>query len=700
MATANDFPLNPVDGALAELEKQNGSTVVYRYDAADGAWKVVGVNGGTTEYVTTVDVQTTIDEPARPVGYDGLDSTQDLGYLTNQKLVNWFFAEEILTNKEDLEKIIWISEDPPPEGELYIFWFDVDRLELLIKYNDQWFPVSIPPDQLELVATTLTELQRDTMLNKLANDQLRRDIIAGDFRPNLEQVLTQGNISDKNIVLTNAENDAILLSPEDGRLMVGGVGEDVVPSIELRHSQGALETSIVKLELDEEGKRFDIECDEKVDNIHFRFEEDEKFILNKKGDAVFTGKVQGEPGTQNNEFVTYGQLTTLEEEIEQLAPSLERGSWNFTLNHPPGPGEYTMISGFLSEDEQRALCTQEYTECYANNMDDPLGQQQCNRDLETCTDAVSGDLVVTTDQWTECDQLVFNAVDSKGVEHTWAGIDSDHYIDVFNEADEGFMVGDIATHGGGSFSFDLVSSKGVASGLASVKIFKTEGTVDFNQYVRKAGDSMTGMLSLDPSGGNALRITANDEADERSLLLYVYGQANEEGQRPVLFSVVADGRVSVSDKYTPTSKTHLTPKSYVDNAVLESPSSGAAQFRWYVDSNKSESFSPSERHAALIGGDKMENISMIRFHATAANGHKLSFPHSSEPIYTGTSGNGPFLTAWYYNKDTKQWTWRGSAKVAKLNVVNGYIEADLTSRKGPQTLNNGTTYYFTIGGFF
>ena len=39
MATANDFPLNPVDGALAELEKQNGSIVIYRYDAADGAWK-------------------------------------------------------------------------------------------------------------------------------------------------------------------------------------------------------------------------------------------------------------------------------------------------------------------------------------------------------------------------------------------------------------------------------------------------------------------------------------------------------------------------------------------------------------------------------------------------------------------------------------------------------------------------------------
>ena len=46
-----------------------------------------------------------------------------------------------------------------------------------------------------------------------------------------------------------------------------------------------------------------------------------------------------------------------------------------------------------------------------------------------------------------------------GVTHGWGGIDSDHYIDVFNMNDENYMVGDIATHGGGSFSFDLVSSK-------------------------------------------------------------------------------------------------------------------------------------------------------------------------------------------------------------------------------------------------
>ena len=97
----------------------------------------------------------------------------------------------------------------------------------------------------------------------------------------LETVLTNGNIADKGIVLTNTSDDALLLSPEDARIMVGGIGSNVVPRIELRHKTGIQDTSIVKLELDEDGERFDIGCDEKVDNIHFRFENDVAFELNK-----------------------------------------------------------------------------------------------------------------------------------------------------------------------------------------------------------------------------------------------------------------------------------------------------------------------------------------------------------------------------------------------------------------------------------
>ena len=432
MATANDFPLNPVDGALAELEKQNGSIVIYRYDAADGAWKVVGINGGSTEYVTTADVQTTVDEPAKPMGFTGLDSTQDLGYLTNQKLVNWYFAEEILTNKEDLQKIIWVGEDPP-EDEKYIFWFDSTRLELTVRYNDQWFPVSIPPSQINVLSeviegleVSVTQVRGDIAKNKIDIDELGLDL--------------------------REERDAI------------------------------------KSEID-------------------------------------------------------GKLATLEEELEQLAPSLERGSWNFTLNHPPGPGEYTMISAFLDETDQEALCDQTYSECQAAAAGDPVAIQACTRAWNDCRNAIDGSQVVTTDDWTQCDELVFNDVDMNGTTHGWAGIDSDHFIDVFNTNDENYMVGDIATHGGGTFSFDLVSSKGVASGPATIKIFKSEGTVDFDQYVRKAGDTMTGALNIEVGNSTGLFVKSNLKTSNS--IFYV-----RNGDDLTQFRVTADGKVQAGNQAT------------------------------------------------------------------------------------------------------------------------------------------------------
>ena len=391
------------------------------------------------------------------------DDTPD--QLQTQQNANWYLWDAIEALEAGDINVWYGDEDTPPPNSLdslYTFWFDTTNLELLILFNGQYFPVSIPPQQIDYLKETLESLETGVRkanvqisLNKTDIEQLRLDIIDGNFRPTLQQVLETGNVADKGFLLTNGENDALLVSPEEARIMVGGFGDEVVPKLELHHTDSFADSARVELELDEGGKRFDIECDEKVENIHFRFGDDPKLDINKSGDAIFTGKVQGEPGTKNNEFVTFGQLTTLEEEIEQLAPSLERGSWTFTLNHPPGPGEYTMISGFLSEEDQLSLCTQAYTQCYADNIDDPIAQQQCSRDLEDCQNAVTGDEVLTTDDWTECEQLVFNPQDSKGVTHEWAGIDSDHYIDVFNEADEGFMVGDISTHGGGTFAFDL-----------------------------------------------------------------------------------------------------------------------------------------------------------------------------------------------------------------------------------------------------
>jgi hypothetical protein len=142
MSTAKDFPLNPADGSVVELDKGDGTTVVYRWNAANGAWEVVGKNGGTKEFITTIDVQTTADPPAKPAGFVKLTSTDDIQYLSNQKLVNWFFAEQIISNSNKIDYHLWVGDgtNPPPtlpDGSTSIFWWRPDEEELYYWSEDE-----------------------------------------------------------------------------------------------------------------------------------------------------------------------------------------------------------------------------------------------------------------------------------------------------------------------------------------------------------------------------------------------------------------------------------------------------------------------------------------------------------------------------------------------------------------------------------
>jgi len=132
---------------------------------------------------------------------------------------------------------------------------------------------------------------------------------------NLEKVLTAGNVADKDIVLTDGIDDLIDISPTEGRIIIASDADLKTPKITLAHfgdhDDGNRKAEI---ELDENGTRLDFELSGDVKDVHFRFGDDEKFIINHEGDAEFVGKVKVEPGTEDNEVVTYGQLVTVAEE--------------------------------------------------------------------------------------------------------------------------------------------------------------------------------------------------------------------------------------------------------------------------------------------------------------------------------------------------------------------------------------------------
>ena len=378
-----------------------------------------------------------------------------------------------------------------------------------------------------------------------------------------------------------------------------------------------------------------------------------------------------------------------------------------------------MISGFLSEEDQLSLCTQAYTQCYADNIDDPIAQQQCSRDLEDCQNAVSGDEVLTTDNWTECEQLVFNNVDSKGVTHEWSGIDSDHYIDVFNEADEGFMVGNIATHDGGTFVLDIVSSKGTANGLATVKIFKTEGEVDFGQYVRKAGDTMTGLLTVEGNGVSkfygpkgALAAYAGPEAVAGQHIFYVYGSPyeKEDGSgttRDLIFSVVNDGRVYGKSGYKPTSADQFSTKRYVDEAIRREVIAPARyEYKCYI--NQTGANAPAAGQAFFYGNDMTS--STIRLSLNAANAPvKIQGHGSGITMYTYNSSlNNTYrsmtISCWYYRNSngSEDWKWKGTAEIDSIKLYSDHILVNTSSNATRKWANGdigaGGNYRFTISG--
>ena len=208
------FPNKPwSDKQTFKYFKSDGTEVIATYNASKNAWTLYTVNeDGVMEppgIITTDDVRTTSDAPVKPTGYNGLNLQEDLNYLTNQKLVNWFLAAEILINKEDIQKIIWIDEDPPENND-YLFWFNTDELALYV-WNDAWFPVSSIGEggvSTEIFTYTIGQIQR---------------LIDEVYLKNIEQD-NRLDVIEENIVELEEEIDAIAPSVERGEWTFSDIG--------------------------------------------------------------------------------------------------------------------------------------------------------------------------------------------------------------------------------------------------------------------------------------------------------------------------------------------------------------------------------------------------------------------------------------------------------------------------------------------
>ena len=148
---------------------------------------------------------------------------------------------------------------------------------------------------------------------------------------------------------------------------------------------------------------------------------------------------------ETSQAVQDGQIIELEEEIESLAPSLDRGKWNLAQlgeNVTLASGEYAMGIG-----ANRVYCEEQYEQCLlaigGNPNDDPAALAECNRIAGVCFNAADGNGEYYMNDWSHATFLHFHKTDSDGKNHTFSDYEVGMFIDLFDQGDTGFAVFEI-----------------------------------------------------------------------------------------------------------------------------------------------------------------------------------------------------------------------------------------------------------------
>ena len=296
--------------------------------------------------------------------------------ISNQQDINWYLFDQSKASS------IWIGEEPPPEDEVFGFWYDTSRLELLIYYNDQWFPVSVPPSQIEDLRVVL-ERELGEVIKEVTRVETEAGKAIADLSNSmdLEKVLTNGAVADQGIILRSpnaleSDADAIILAPTLSRITLAAEEkENFLPTFQLiEKGDKQDETRTAEFELDE--GRLDINMTEQQDEVHFRFRDEEELILrhrsNPAGASELMGRLKVDPGQSGNEVVTYEQLEEVAGVVGEIQDNKEKGSWKVEspeVSHDmddeptvPEVGDFYM-EFYSDRSEELNECREAYFEC-------------------------------------------------------------------------------------------------------------------------------------------------------------------------------------------------------------------------------------------------------------------------------------------------------------------------------------------------
>ena len=364
--------------------------------------------------------------------------------------------------------IIWEGDLPPdPIGD-YKLWYNTDELELNFYYCDAngvcaWVPTSVPIQVLEdlnvfvaeaevdinqlkyrqtLQQNLLDELyvahQQDNYVKKEGGDSMEGPLVIQAQDPTdaraTKKVQTLG-------VFSNSDSSALRLGTTRDRVYVG-------------HDDVSINGPVKVGEIQEKSNGNGI----KVSNTLTMSDNKLTGLPEAVDDTDAVPLVQ----LLDNVSILQNEIVELEEEIDAIAPSVERGQFiSTTYSNAPRDGEFMLLT--------LAGKTLDYG--------DP-------------------DIAI----------VQLSKVDNEGVAHTYADVEDGQLLQLFEDGKpdyglyliEGVAGNDDPSQTAVTFTVSPVSGFGEATegDLARLKIFKAPegGTAD--GFVLKTGDTMTGTLTL------------------------------------------------------------------------------------------------------------------------------------------------------------------------------------------------------------
>ena len=519
------FPYPPKpwqDGQTVRAELEDGIVLIGVYEAEKNVWHFSrSTTSGGSGVVTTADVFTLNARPTRLTSPFSL--SDDPNTVVNQQEANWWLFEDL--DKRARKPIIQDTE--PTIHPLYStderflikgdMWIDITNDELYWWDGSHWQNFS--GDRAHIVQASPPTKHPDFGEDPLKVGDLWIDgsnILHYWTGTEWQEVLDSDHYGDKYVKKTGdtmtgelvMDNAGIII--EEGHLAFGREGTDVeLSDVENRFSKIK---SIAPVSTDtntfDYSKRFGIKVDLDGGNTY----KNNFAVGNRHGDIIhITGgggpqiilggnEFTGAPGASglssgvpilgvptpsfedspgdiavNKEYVDerdnilQQEIIELEEEIEAIAPSVERGSWNFTLSGTvSGPGVFTAFDEYVA------------------TAGAPIG------------------LV------TNIKSLWFHSIDNAGTPHGFDNVEPGNLLQLFVEGEEEYGLFEVVevhdfTDGAGDYwviDVDFVrtlenTTRFDNSETCRLKIFQAPegGTAD--GFVMKSGDSMSGALKLE-----------------------------------------------------------------------------------------------------------------------------------------------------------------------------------------------------------